>query len=264
LGISPTLPSNPMDLQIFKKIDELVDIFFTDVADVYKRDDLNGIKEIMENTKTPIVLGNIGTFEAAEAILTKWDFPDDKLLGLKVGMGSGSICITTIQTGIGAPTLFATAEVADAIKMYNPKMTLIADGGLKNSGDLTKAFAAGADVTMSGHFFAGCTESPGYIDTIGGRKVKVYRGMGSKEARATGTYAFDRYSNVKKLAEGVSDYVPFVGDVSGVMEQLCEGLRNGLVYGGAQTIQQAKNIKVRKITHAGKIESSAHNLLSRK
>ncbi|MHA1453053.1 MAG: IMP dehydrogenase, partial [Promethearchaeota archaeon] len=78
------------------------------------------------------------------------------------------------------------------------------------------------------------------------------------------TYAFDRYSNVKKLAEGVSDYVPFVGDVSGVMEQLCEGLRNGLVYGGAQTIQQAKNIEVRKITHAGKIESSAHNLLSRK
>ncbi len=264
LGISPTLPSNSMDLETFKKIDELVDIFFTDVADVYKRDDLNGIKTIMENTQTPIVLGNIGTFEAAEAILTKWDFPDDKLLGLKVGMGSGSICITTIQTGIGAPTLFATAEVADAIQMYNPKIALIADGGLKNSGDLIKAYAAGADVTMSGHFFAGCTESPGYIDTIGGRKVKVYRGMGSKEARSTGTYAFDRYSNVKKLAEGVSDYVPFVGDVNGVMEQLCEGLRNGLVYGGAQTIQQAKHIKIRKITHAGKIESSAHDLLSRK
>ncbi|MBN2156366.1 MAG: IMP dehydrogenase [Candidatus Lokiarchaeota archaeon] len=264
LGISPNLPKNPFDLETFKKIDELCDIFFTDVADVYKSNDLTGIKEIMDITQTPIVLGNIGTFEAAERILTKFDFPEDKLIGLKVGMGSGSICITTIQTGIGAPTLFATAEVADAIQMYNPKIALISDGGFINSGDLTKAFAAGADVTMSGHFFAGCTESPGYIDTIGGRKVKVYRGMGSKEARSTGPYAFDRYANVKKLAEGVSDYVPFVGSVKGVLDQLCEGLKNGLVYGGARTIQEAKQIVIRKITHAGKIESSAHDLLSRK
>lgn len=264
LGISPTLPRNPYDLQMFKMIDELCDIFFTDVADIYKRDDLNGVKEIMENTQTPIVLGNIGTFEAAETILTKLDFPDERLLGLKVGMGSGSICITTTQTGIGAPTLFATAEVADAIKMYNPKIALIADGGMKTSGDLTKVFAVGADAAMSGHFFAGCTESPGYLDTIGGRKVKVYRGMGSKEARASSSYALDRYSNVKQLAEGVSDYVPFVGSVDGVVDQLCEGLRNGLVYGGAQCIPEAKNITVRKITPSGKIESNAHDLLSRK
>jgi IMP dehydrogenase len=117
---------------------------------------------------------------------------------------------------------------------------------------------------MSGHFFAGCTESPGYLDTVGGRKVKVYRGMGSKEARAMGSYAIDRYSNVKKLAEGVSDFVPFVGSVEGVMEQLCEGLKNGLVYGGAQSIQDAKKIMVRKITPSGKVESNAHDLLSRK
>jgi IMP dehydrogenase len=264
LGISPTLPENSYDLSLFKQIDELCDIFFTDVADIFKRDDLNGVKEIIENTQTPIILGNIGTFEAAETILTKLDFPEDRLLGLKVGMGSGSICITTTQTGIGAPTLFATAEVADAIQMYNPKMSLIADGGMKNSGDLTKAFAVGADVAMSGHFFAGCTESPGYLDTVGGRKVKVYRGMGSKEARAMGSYAIDRYSNVKKLAEGVSDFVPFVGSVEGVMEQLCEGLKNGLVYGGAQSIQDAKKIMVRKITPSGKVESNAHDLLSRK
>jgi len=263
LAISPNLPRNKQDLETFKKIDELCDIFFTDVADVYKVSDLNGVKEIMENTQTPIVLGNIGTFDAAEAILTKFDF-SDKLIGLKAGMGSGSICITTVQTGIGAPTLFATAEVADAIRMYNPNIALIADGGFKNSGDLTKAFAIGADIAMSGHFFAGCNESPGYIDTIGGRKVKVYRGMGSKEARATGSYAFDRYSDLKKLAEGVSDYVPFVGSVGGVMEQLCEGLRNGLIYAGARTIQEAKRIQTRKITHAGKIESDAHDLLSRK
>jgi IMP dehydrogenase len=265
LGISPFLPKNQADLEIFSKIDELCDIFFTDVADVFKSTDLNGVKEIMENTSTPIVIGNIGTFEAAEYILTKMDFLDDKFIGLKVGMGSGSICTTTLQTGVGAPTLFATAEVADAIQMYNPKITLISDGGYKNPGDLTKAFAAGCNAIMTGHFLAGCTESPGYVDTIGGRKVKVYRGMGSKEARSRGNYAIDRYlESSKKLAEGVSDYVPFTGPVSGVIDQLCDGLKSGLIYCGIKNIKEAKKIRINNITIAGKMESDIHDLLSQK
>lgn len=265
LGISPFLPRRKNDLETFKKIDEYTDIFFTDVADVFKKQDLLGIKEIMENTTTPIVIGNIGTFEAAEHLLTKMDYPDDKLVGLKVGMGSGSICTTSLQTGIGAPTFFATAEVADAIQMYNPKIALIADGGFKNPGDLTKAFAVGCDAIMTGHFFAGCTESPGYVDTIGGRKVKVYRGMGSNEARAQGSYALDRYlKDSKQLSEGVSDYVPFVGPVRGVLEQLSEGLKNGMVYGGARNISEAKKIHLKRITVSGRIESGVHDLLSRK
>ncbi|MHA1818920.1 MAG: IMP dehydrogenase [Promethearchaeota archaeon] len=264
LGISPFLPKKKLDLEIFKKIDEYVDIFFTDVADVFKKEDLKGIKEIMEVTETPIVIGNVGTFEAAEYVLTKLDFPEDHFIGLKVGLGSGSICITSIQTGVGAPTLFATAEVADAIKMYNPKIGLVSDGGFKNPGDLTKAFAAGADAIMTGHFFAGCTESPGYVDTIGGRKVKVYRGMGSNEARAIGAYSLDRYVKTsKQLAEGVSDYVPFVGPVSGVLEQLTEGLKNGFIYAGARNISEAKKIRVRRVSFAGKIESGVHDLLGR-
>jgi len=264
LGIAPKMPDALENLKIFKEIDELCDIFMTDVADIFKTQDLIGIKEIMEKTNTPIVVGNIGTFEAAEHIITKLDFPADKFIGLKVGMGSGSICTTTIQTGVGAPTLFATAEVADAIRMYNPKLSLIADGGFKNPGDLIKAFAVGADAIMSGHFFAGCTESPGYVDTIGGRKVKIYRGMGSKEARAVGEYIHDRYvTEHKKLAEGVSDYVPFVGPVKGVIEQLTEGLKNGMIYTGSKTIAEAKYIKIRKITFAGKIETAPHDLLSR-
>lgn len=264
LGIGPFLPSKTSDLENFKKIDSLCDVFMTDVADVFKAADLTGIKNILDNTTTPIVIGNIGTYEAAEHILTKMEYDDDRLIGIKVGMGSGSICITTIQTGVGAPTLFATAEVADAIKEYNPKITLIADGGFKNPGDLTKAFAAGADSIMSGHLFAGSTESPGFVDTIGGRKVKVYRGMGSKEARSKGSFSLDRYiAENKKLAEGVSDYVPFVGPVRGVLDQLCDGLKNGLIYSGAKTVSEAKKIKLRQVSYAGKVESAAHSLLGR-
>ncbi|MCP4764091.1 MAG: IMP dehydrogenase [archaeon] len=265
LGISPFLPKSPMELKIFKEIDKYTDIFMTDVAEVFKDIDLKGIHDIMNNTNTPIVIGNIGTFEAAEHIITKGDYPDDKLIGLKVGMGSGSICITSQQTGVGAPTLSATAEVADAIKAYNPNLSLIADGGFKHPGDLTKAFSVGCNAIMTGHFFAGCTESPGFMDTIGGRKVKVYRGMGSAEARAIGDFNLDRYvKESKKLPEGVSDYIPFVGPVQGVVDQLCEGLKNGMIYCGAQNLEKAKQIRLKKVTLVGQIEGGPHDLISRK
>jgi IMP dehydrogenase len=266
LGCSPFLPKSKSDQNILMEIAQHVDIFFTDVAQFYKTLDMSGTKQLMEALDSRFILGNIGTFEAAEYILTKAEFPDDKLIGIKVGMGSGSICTTTIQTGVGAPTLYATAEVADAIRIYNPKIALIADGGFKNPGDLPKAFAVGADAIMSGHFFAGCTESPGYVDTIGGRKVKVYRGMGSKEARSVGQFSLDRYNvgeGGKKLAEGVSDYVPFTGPVQGVLEQLVDGLKNGMVYAGAQTLREMWPKPVGWITFAGKIEAGPHDLLSR-
>lgn len=263
LACSPFMPKNPEKMRVLKEISNHVDIFFTDVAAVYKMTDLNGIKQLMDTLDCKFVIGNIGTYEAAEHILTKMDYNPDKLVGIKVGMGSGSICTTTIQTGVGAPTFFASAQVADAIKDYNPKISLIADGGFKNPGDLTKAFAIGADMIMSGHFFAGCTESPGYIDTIEGRKVKVYRGMGSAEARAIGAYADDRYNAVsqKKLTEGVSGYVPFVGDLSGVLDQLIDGLKNGLIYGGAKNIQEAHKIQLGHISVAGQVEARPHDLI---
>ncbi len=266
LGCSPFLPKNKNDLNTLKEIDGHVDIFFTDVAQFYKELDMTATKQLMETLNNYFVVGNIGTFEAAEHILTKANFPEDKFIGIKVGMGSGSICTTTIQTGVGAPTFYAAAEVADAIRMYNPKIALIADGGFKNPGDLVKAFTVGADAIMTGHFFAGCTESPGFVDTIGGRKVKVYRGMGSKEARAMGQFSLDRYNvgeGGKKLAEGVSDYVPFTGPVSGVLEQLVDGLKNGMVYAGAQTLREMWTKPIGQITYSGKIESGPHDLLSR-
>ena len=142
--------------KIIKRIKKLCNILEIDHIGLITE----GTKKLMKLLDSYFVLGNIGTYQAAEYILTKCDF-DERVIGLKVGMGSGSICTTSIQTGVGAPTLFATAQVADAVQDYNSKMTVIADGGLKNPGDLPKALTVGADLMMSGHFFAGCTESPG-------------------------------------------------------------------------------------------------------
>jgi IMP dehydrogenase len=258
---SPNLPKNTHDLASLKEIGKLTDIMMTDVAAFWKQIDIEGTKELMETLDCRFVVGNIGTYEAAEHLMTKANFPEDKFIGIKVGMGSGSICTTTIQTGVGAPTLFATAEVADAIKDYNPKLALIADGGFKYPGDLTKAFAFGADMIMSGHFFAGTMEAPGFVDNIEGRKVKVYRGMGSAEARAVGGYASDRYiKDSKKLTEGVSGYVPFVGSLKGVLEQLVEGLKNGFIYGGVKAVDESYKINIGRITTNGTTEAHPHDL----
>lgn len=262
IAISPKYPTALETISILKEIDQFTDIFFIDVADFYKRDDIQGTRKLMDLLEADFVIGNIGTYEAAEHILTKCDYPE-KFIALKVGMGSGSICTTSIQTGVGAPTLYATAEVADAIADYSPKMTLIADGGFKNPGDVPKTFAVGADMVMSGHFFAGCTESPGYIDTIQGRKVKIYRGMGSKEARTT-DYILDRYSvESKMLPEGVSDYVPFVGALDGVLETLKEGLSNGMIYAGAKNIQNMKKVRIGLVSSIGQTEQRPHDLLGK-
>jgi IMP dehydrogenase len=263
LAISPRFPTSSESQNMLKEIDKYVDIFFIDVADFYKKTDIEGTKKLMELLESDFVLGNIGTYEAGEFLLTKCDFNQDKFIGIKVGMGSGSICTTSLQTGVGAPTLFATAQVADAIVDYNPKINLIADGGFTNPGDLPKAISAGADMIMSGHFFAGSSESPGYVDTIQGRKVKVYRGMGSKEARTSG-YISDRYiEGSKMLPEGVTDYVPFVGDLDGVLSSLKEGLLNGMVYAGAKSINEMKKAKIGVVTTVGHRETRTHDLIGK-
>jgi len=263
LGLSPRFPESSHSQDLLKEIDKYVDIYFIDVADFYKRDDIEGTVKLMKFLESDFVLGNIGTYQAAEYLMTKIDFVEERFIGLKVGMGSGSICTTSQQTGVGAPTLFATAQVADAIQDYRPDLSLIADGGFKNPGDLPKAFAAGADLMMSGHLFAGTDESPGFIDTIAGRKVKVYRGMGSKEARTSG-YISDRYvEGSKMLTEGVSNYVPYVGDVLGVLATLKEGLANGMIYAGADSIKKMKEVQLGIVSVVGQRETAPHDLIGK-
>ena len=179
---------------------------------------------------------------------------------VKVGIGPGSICTTRVVSGIGVPQLTAVMDVAEVCTRHN--IPLIADGGIKFSGDIVKAIAAGADVIMVGSLLAGCEESPGEEELYQGRRFKTYRGMGSMAAMAKGSA--DRYfqTGTKKLVpEGVEGRVPFKGAMGDTVFQLMGGLRSGMGYCGTATIPDLKkNGKFVKITGAGLIESHPHDI----
>ena len=179
---------------------------------------------------------------------------------VKVGIGPGSICTTRIVAGIGVPQITAVMNAYAVAKQYN--IPIIADGGIKYSGDMTKAIAAGRSVCMMGSIFAGCEESPGTFELFQGRKYKVYRGMGSIAAMENGSK--DRYfqSDAKKLVpEGVEGRVAYKGNVEDTVFQLMGGLRSGMGYCGTQTIEELKNNgRFMKISAAALRESHPHDI----
>ena len=201
-----------------------------------------------------VVAGNIATAEAAR------DLIEAGADAVKVGIGPGSICTTRVVAGIGVPQLTAINDVYEVAKEYG--IPVIADGGIKYSGDLPKAIAAGADVIMIGSLFAGCEESPGETEIYQGRSFKVYRGMGSIAAMEKGSK--DRYfqTGTKKLVpEGVEGRVPFKGPLSDTIYQLMGGLRSGMGYCGTETIPELKeNGKFIRITGNGLRESHPHDI----
>ena len=204
---------------------------------------------------TQVIAGNIATAEGARALL------DVGVDAIKIGVGPGSICTTRIIAGIGMPQFSAICEVAQAIKGEVP---LIADGGIRFSGDLSKAIAAGADTVMIGSLFAGTREAPGEIELYQGRSYKVYRGMGSLAAMQRG--AKDRYAqsdieNEKLVPEGIEGRVPYRGGLANVVYQLLGGLRSGMGYIGCTTIAEAhEKAKFIRITEAGMRESHVHDV----
>ena len=201
-----------------------------------------------------LIAGNIATAEAAQ------DLIEAGADAIKVGIGPGSICTTRIIAGIGVPQITAIYDVANVAKKYG--IPVIADGGIKYSGDLVKAIAAGADVIMIGSLFAGCEESPGESEIYQGRQFKVYRGMGSLAAMEKGSK--DRYfqTNSKKLVpEGVEGRVPYKGPLSETVYQLIGGLRSGMGYCGAPNVPALKeNGQFIRITGAGLRESHPHDV----
>lgn len=203
-----------------------------------------------------IVCGNIATGEAAKCLA------EAGADGIKVGIGPGSICTTRIIAGVGVPQLSAVYDVACALK--GTGIPLIADGGLRYSGDVVKALAAGGYCVMVGSLVAGTEESPGDTIILNGRKYKTYRGMGSLEAMENGSK--DRYfqsgtADVKKLVpEGISGRVPYKGTVQEVIYQLVGGLRSGMGYCGAKDIEALHNAKFTRITSAGELESHPHDI----
>ncbi len=218
---------------------------------------LQMIKQVRKKFKSlQIIGGNIATGEAALALVAAG------VNGVKVGVGPGSICTTRIVAGVGVPQLTAIALAAKAIQKKG--IPIIADGGIRYTGDIPKALAAGAHTIMGGSLFAGTEEAPGETIIYEGRKFKVYRGMGSLGAMQLGSkdrYFQDVEDDIKKLVpEGIEGRVPFKGSVSEVMVQYIGGLRASMGYVGAKTIKDLQKAKLVRITNSGINESHPHNI----
>ena len=205
-----------------------------------------------------IVVGNVATAAAAKLLV------DNGADAVKVGIGPGSICTTRVVAGVGVPQLSAVYDVFSVLK--DTGVPLIADGGLRYSGDVVKALAAGGSSVMVGSLVAGTEESPGETIIFNGRKFKSYRGMGSLEAMEQKNGSKDRYfqsdtTDVKKLVpEGIAGRVPYKGTVQEVIYQLMGGLRSGMGYCGAATIEELHDAKFVRITNAGVLESHPHDI----
>ncbi len=231
------------------------DVLVLDSAHGHSENILKAVRLVKETfPHIDLIAGNIATGEAAEELIRAGAD------AVKVGIGPGSICTTRVVAGIGVPQITAIHDVAEVASKYN--IPVIADGGIKYSGDLPKAITAGADVIMIGSLFAGCDESPGEEEIYQGRKFKVYRGMGSLAAMEVGSK--DRYfqTNTKKLVpEGVEGRVAYKGPLADTVYQLLGGLRSGMGYCGTPTVSELKQRgQFVKITGAGLKESHPHDI----
>ena len=253
-GAAIGVTANMMD-RVRACVEAQADVLSLDSAHGHSQNIINAVKQIKaEFPDVTLVAGNIATAEAAEDLIKAGAD------ALKVGIGPGSICTTRIIAGIGVPQVTAIYDVAKVAAKYD--IPVIADGGIKYSGDIVKALAAGANCVMLGSLFAGCAESPGEIEIYQGRNFKVYRGMGSIAAMNDGSK--DRYfqEGAKKLVpEGVEGRVPYKGTLSDTVFQLVGGIRSGMGYCGCKTIPELqKNSKFVKITGAGLRESHPHDI----
>ncbi|MBX3164299.1 MAG: IMP dehydrogenase [Bacteroidetes bacterium] len=235
-----------------------VDAVIIDTAHGHSKGVIEKLKEVKKKHKTlQVVVGNIATGKAA------LDLVKAGADAVKVGIGPGSICTTRVIAGVGVPQLSAVMEVANALK--GTGVPLIADGGVRYTGDVVKALAAGAGTVMMGGMFAGTEESPGETIIFEGRKFKSYRGMGSLEAMQRGSkdrYFQDMEDDIKKLVpEGVSGRVPYKGSLAEVIYQIIGGLRAGMGYTGSKDIKALQQAKFVRITAAGVKESHPHDVV---
>ncbi|CCZ03281.1 MAG: IMP dehydrogenase [Clostridiales bacterium] len=253
-GAAVGITSNVMD-RVAALVEAKVDVIVIDSAHGHSKNIIETVKKIKAAyPDLQVIAGNIATGAAAKALI------EAGVDAVKVGIGPGSICTTRVVAGIGVPQITAIMDCYEVAKEYG--IPVIADGGIKFSGDMTKAIAAGANVCMMGSIFAGCDESPGTFELFQGRKYKVYRGMGSIAAMENGSK--DRYfqTDAKKLVpEGVEGRVAYKGTVEDTVFQLVGGIRSGMGYCGAPTIEALKeNGKFVKISAASLKESHPHDI----
>ena len=234
-----------------------VDVLFIDTAHGHSNSVLDAYKKIRKKTHCPIVVGNIATPEAAKDLIK---------LGvdaIKVGIGPGSICTTRVVAGVGVPQFTAIQEISTVTS--KSKTPMVSDGGIRFSGDIVKALAAGGNCIMAGSLFAGTDESPGEVFLFQGRSYKSYRGMGSLGAMARGSA--DRYfqdeinESIKLVPEGIEGRIPYKGTVSNVLFQLTGGLKSGMGYTGSKDLSSLrKNAKFVRLTNSGINESHVHGV----
>jgi IMP dehydrogenase len=234
-----------------------VDAIIIDTAHGHSKGVLNVLKSVKKKFKTlDIIVGNIATATAAEDLIKAGAD------GVKVGIGPGSICTTRVVAGVGVPQLTAVMDVYEVTKKYN--IPLIADGGIRYSGDIVKAIVGGASSVMLGSIIAGVEEAPGETIIFESRKYKTYRGMGSIDAMQKGSkdrYFQDEEDDMKKLVpEGIVGRVAFKGSLSEVMHQMIGGLKAGMGYAGSKDINNLTKASFIKITQAGVIESHPHDV----
>jgi len=224
---------SPLDGERCKALDRVADFLVADVAHFHTTRVISAAKSLLPELSSDFIAGNIGSRRAVLDIVDELPRVD----GFRVGIGSGSICITSEVTRVGAPTLYAVAEVASGIEERNLDVPVIADGGIRGPGDAALAFAAGASVAMLGSLVAGTDESPGRVVMRNRKKFKIYRGMASSSARRA-RFAIDRYSvPAKGLDEGVEVFVPYAGGAELVVGRMENGLKAAFGYAGATDIR---------------------------
>lgn len=253
-GAAVGIAQGTMD-RVAALVDAGVDVVAIDTAHGHSRFVVEMVSKIKEKyPDLPVIAGNVATATATTDLIKAGADV------VKVGMGPGSICTTRVVAGIGVPQITAIMDCAEAADKFGKR--IIGDGGIKYSGDIAKAIAAGASAVMIGSLFAGTLESPGAMEIFQGRSFKVYRGMGSLAAMAAGSK--DRYfqeSATKFVPEGVEGRVPYRGPLGEMVFQLMGGLRSGMGYAGQQTIDaMRKNVQFTRITNAGLIESHPHDI----
>ncbi len=248
---------SPLDRERCIALDGVVDFVVADVAHFHTSKVMGAAKKVLPDLSADFIAGNLGSQKAVFDILDELPRVD----GFRAGIGSGSICVTTEVTRVGAPTLFAVAEVASALEERRVDLPVIADGGIRGPGDAALAFASGASVAMLGSMLAGTEEAPSRIVVRGRRKYKTHRGMASAAARRV-RFAIDRYAvPAKGLDEGVEAYVPYVGGAEGVVSMMENGLRAAFGYAGAANMKEMwERASFGSMSAVGSAELGAHSL----